>query len=33
VAFLEATAKQLKPIKLPVVMRFSGITKANNLYP
>ena len=30
VAFLEATAKQLKPVKPPVVMRFAGITKANS---
>ena len=29
VAFLEATAKQLKPIKPPVVMRFAGIGKGN----
>ena len=33
VAFLEATAKQLKPIKPPVVMRFAGITKANGSQP
>jgi len=29
VAFLEATAQQLKPIKPPVVMRFGGITALN----
>ena len=29
VAFLEATAKQLKPIKPPVVMRFAGIGRGN----
>ena len=33
VAFLEATAKQLKPIKPPVVMRFAGISKANSSQP
>jgi hypothetical protein len=31
VAFLEATAKQLKPIKPPVVMRFAGISKENGV--
>ena len=33
VAFLEATAKQLKPIKPPVVMRFAGIGKGNGELP
>jgi hypothetical protein len=33
VAFLEATAKQLKPIQPPVVMSFSGITKAKGAQP
>ena len=33
VAFLESTAKQLKPIKPPVVMRFAGINKANSSQP
>ena len=28
VAFLEATAQQLKPIQPPVVMRFSGVSRA-----
>jgi len=30
VAFLEATAQQLRPIQPPVVMGFSGITKSNS---
>ena len=30
VAFLEATAQQLRPMQPPVVMGFSGITKSNN---
>ena len=29
VAFLEATAQQLKPIQPPVVMGFGGITEVN----
>ena len=29
VAFLEATAQQLRPLQPPVVMAFSGITKSN----
>jgi hypothetical protein len=31
VAFLEATAQQLRPIQTPVVMRFSGVSRVNGL--
>ena len=32
VAFLEATAQQLQPIRPPLVMSFSGITKSNGAH-